>query len=121
MVSCLKLTKVFRQAQESLIISYAHQINSGEVPRIGSPFHKPKVWQEKKDCLFIDSEEATSEQLRFISKVKRVIGETAGKAAGETEGAGADLYHLGSSLSILDKFSHVDWRPCCRPAGTVRS
>jgi exodeoxyribonuclease V alpha subunit len=107
-VPCLRLTKVFRQAQESLIISYAHQINRGEVPRIASPFHKPQVWQEKKDCLFIDSEEATSEQLRFISKVKRMGGESATNAAGETEGAAADPYQQGSSLSIPDKFSHVD-------------
>lgn len=107
-VPCMKLTKVFRQAQESLIISYAHQINSGEVPRIESPFHKPNVWQEKKDCLFIDSEEATGEQLRFISRVKRMTEEPAGKAAVETEGAAADPYQQGSSLSIPDKFSHVD-------------
>jgi exodeoxyribonuclease V alpha subunit len=107
-VPCLKLTKVFRQAQESLIISYAHQINSGEVPRIESPFHKPEIWQEKKDCLFIDSEEATSEQLRFISKVKRMSGESATNAASEMEGAAADPYQQGSSLSIPDKFSHVD-------------
>lgn len=107
-VPCMKLTKVFRQAQESLIISYAHQINSGEVPRIESPFHKPNIWQEKKDCLFIDSEEATGEQLRFISRVKRMTEEPAGKAAVETEGAAADPYQQGSSLSIPDKFSHVD-------------
>ncbi|GAB3162385.1 SF1B family DNA helicase RecD2 [Telluribacter humicola] len=117
-VPCQKLTKVFRQAQESLIISYAHQINSGEVPRIESPFHKPLVWQQKKDCLFIDSEEATSEQLRFISKVRRMMGEPAGKAADETGGAttggattdvaAADPYQQGCGLSIPQKFSHVD-------------
>ena len=74
-VSCHRLTKVFRQAEQSLIISYAHQINRGEVPRMESPFHKPSVWKEGRDCLFIDSEEATQEQLRFISKVKRLSGE----------------------------------------------
>ena len=44
-VSCYRLTKVFRQAQESLIIRYAHQINSGEMPYIDSPFKKPEIWQ----------------------------------------------------------------------------
>jgi exodeoxyribonuclease V alpha subunit len=110
-VSCLKLTKIFRQAQESLIISYAHQINSGAVPRIESPFHNPQVWQQKKDCLFIDSEEATTEQLRFISKVKRLTGQTAGNAMEQAllpADPAADLYHQGSSLSIPAKFSHVD-------------
>ena len=31
-VPCFRLTKIFRQAQESLIIQYAHQINSGRYP-----------------------------------------------------------------------------------------
>lgn len=109
-VPCLKLTKVFRQAQESLIISYAHEINKGEVPRIESPFHKPQVWQEKTDCLFIDSEEATAEQLRFISRVKRFTAESVRKAADvqtETNAAG-DPYSEDNSLSIPAKFSHVD-------------
>ena len=107
-VPCQKLTKVFRQAQQSLIISFAHQINSGEVPRIESPFHQPLVWQQQKDCLFIDSEEATSEQLRFISRVRRMTGGPAGKAAAETEGAAEDPYQRGSGLSIPEKYSHVD-------------
>lgn len=110
-VPCLKLTKVFRQAQESLIISYAHQINKGEVPKIESPFHKPLVWQEKTDCLFIDSEEATSEQLKFIAKVKRMTLQQAAEAIeeqSEEEEPSADLYTQDSSLSIPAKFSYVD-------------
>jgi exodeoxyribonuclease V alpha subunit len=110
-VPCLRLTKVFRQAQESLIISYAHLINKGEVPKIESPFHKPLVWQEKKDCLFIDSEEATAEQLRFISKVRRMTGTPAGNerdAFTIPEDPTADPYNQDSGLSIPAKFSHVD-------------
>ena len=37
-----RLKKVFRQAQESLIIRYAHQINHGDLPYIDSPFKKPR-------------------------------------------------------------------------------
>ncbi|MCU7549070.1 AAA family ATPase [Chitinophagaceae bacterium LB-8] len=110
-VPCMKLTKVFRQAAESLVISFAHQINRGAVPKIESPFHKPHVWQEQKDCLFIDSEEATNEQLKFISKVKRMTVDPGSNASNESivsEEAAADLYNQGSSLSIPDKFSHVD-------------
>ncbi|MCC9138870.1 AAA family ATPase [Pontibacter silvestris] len=110
-VPCLRLTKVFRQAQESLIISYAHQINRGEMPRIESPFHRPPVWQERKDCLFIDSEEATAEELRFISKVRRIAGEEASKAEEKHTMAAeppADYYSQGSNLSIPAKFNHVD-------------
>jgi len=54
-----RLTKVFRQAEENLIIRYAHQINKGEIPKIESPFHKPGLWKHKSGCLFIDAEEAT--------------------------------------------------------------
>lgn len=110
-VRCLKLTKVFRQAEESLIINYAHQINKGVVPRIESPFHKPHIWQEKKDCLFIDSEEATNEQLKFISRVKRLGGELSRKAKDESIQSGEpniDLYREGSNFSIPSKFSHVN-------------
>jgi exodeoxyribonuclease V alpha subunit len=70
-VPCFLLTKIFRQAQESLIIKYAHQINKGEIPWIKSPFKKPEIWKEKTDCLFLDSDEATKEQISFISRVKR--------------------------------------------------
>lgn len=114
-VPCMRLTKVFRQAQESLIISYAHQINKGEVPRIESPFHLPEVWQQKKDCLFIDSEEATNEQLKFISKVKKMTGDAVNPVVKEynlleepSAPYGSDLYTQGSSFAIPEKFSHVD-------------
>ena len=114
MVPCQKLTKVFRQAAESLIISYAHQINRGEVPRIESPFHQPTVWQEKVDCLFIDSEEATTEQLNFIKKIKRVTQAPVNLTVKDhnllEEPPGtyqtSDLYTQGSTFSIPAKFSH---------------
>jgi exodeoxyribonuclease V alpha subunit len=120
-VPCLKLTKVFRQAAESKIITYAHQINRGIVPKIDSPFHRPELWKEKSDCLFIDSEEATNEQLRFIAKVKRVMGEaTKGekgvveeKAADENEPEsmgeeGGEVYTRAGGIAIPEKFSFVD-------------
>ena len=70
-IPCFRLTQVFRQAQESLIIQYAHQINKGQTPAIASPFKNPDLWTTKADCLFIDSDEATQEQLGFITRVKR--------------------------------------------------
>jgi exodeoxyribonuclease V alpha subunit len=70
-VPCFRLTQVFRQAQESLIIRYAHQINHGEFPHIDSPFNKPAIWRQGADCLFLDSDEATREQLGFVARVKR--------------------------------------------------
>ena len=72
-VPVFRLTEVFRQARESLIIASAHQINRGEVPFITSPFKKPESWREE-DCLFIDSDEATQEQIRFVTRVKQSLG-----------------------------------------------
>ena len=36
-----RLTKVFRQAQASSIIRFAHEINSGKLPKITSPVQRP--------------------------------------------------------------------------------
>jgi exodeoxyribonuclease V alpha subunit len=119
-VPCLMLTKVFRQAAESKIITYAHQINRGVVPKIDSPFHRPELWKEKSDCLFIDSEEATHEQLRFIAKVKRAMGEAAKEEKGVEEGQAdkkelenkledrTEGYTTAGEIAIPEKFSFVD-------------
>jgi exodeoxyribonuclease V alpha subunit len=54
-VPTYKLTQIFRQGQESKIISYAHKINHGEHPNINSPLTEPKIWKDGIDCMFIDS------------------------------------------------------------------
>ncbi|MEK6200843.1 MAG: AAA family ATPase [Desulfobulbaceae bacterium] len=69
-VPVFTLNKVFRQAEESSIIRYAHAINKGVIPQIHSPFKRPGLWSEKADCLFLDSNEATKEQLRVITRVR---------------------------------------------------
>ncbi|NDD64141.1 MAG: ATP-dependent RecD-like DNA helicase, partial [Acidobacteria bacterium] len=50
-VPVARLTQVFRQAAESLIIQNAHAINRGEFPRLVAP------GAEKCDCYFIESED----------------------------------------------------------------
>ena len=70
-VPAFHLTEVFRQARESKIIEFAHQINKGITPHIDSPFKRPDVWKQKVDCLFIDSDEATKDQLDFVTRVKK--------------------------------------------------
>ncbi|MBV5316504.1 MAG: AAA family ATPase [Desulfobulbaceae bacterium] len=68
-IPCYRLTTIFRQAQQSAIISAAHQINRGEVPSLDSPFKTPELWKQS-DCFFIDSAEATQQQLQFVNRVK---------------------------------------------------
>lgn len=46
-IPCFRLTQFFRQAQASLIIQYAHQINQGQTPAIESPFKIPELWHKK--------------------------------------------------------------------------
>lgn len=68
-IPCHRLTTIFRQAQESAIITTAHQINAGMVPSLGSPFKSPQLWKQS-DCFFIDSAEATQKQMQFVNRVK---------------------------------------------------
>lgn len=75
-VPAFRLTRVFRQAEESLIIRFAHQINQGEIPKIESPFHRPDLWKHKAGCMFIDADEATGEQLQFLARAKAAIRHT---------------------------------------------
>ncbi|MBI9086330.1 MAG: AAA family ATPase [Desulfobacterales bacterium] len=115
-VPCFELKKVFRQAQESLIIKYAHQINNGVMPHIDSPFKKPEIWQQKADCLFMDSDEATKEQLNFIARVKRFYESQTPEQA-EIAESDPNLYEFRinepvvpyeTELTIPKKFQHVD-------------
>ena len=113
-VPCFRLTKIFRQAQEFLIIRYAHQINGGEMPYVDSPFKKPEIWQTGTDCLFIDSDEATKEQLSFVTRVKRFY---AAKLSESEKDDDPNLYEFRTNepvvpyeteLIIPKKFQHVD-------------
>lgn len=114
-VVCIRLTTVFRQAGESLIIRHAHKINGGEVPRIDSPFRKPGIWREKDDCLFIDSEEATLEQVQFVSKIRRALQDHGMPENRMTPDDNADPYAFGTDeagadkagIQIPEKFAHV--------------
>lgn len=54
-VPVYRLNKIFRQGKESLIIKYAHQINSGVNPSIETPLLTPEVWTDGSDCCFVDS------------------------------------------------------------------
>ena len=118
-VPCFRLTRIFRQARESLIVRYAHQINKGDMPWIASPFKNPDIWQDGTDCLFLDSDEATKEQITFISRVKKFydlkLSELEEKA---TDGADeSDFFEFRvqeevvpyeTEITIPKKFSHVD-------------
>jgi exodeoxyribonuclease V alpha subunit len=122
-VPVYRLTEVFRQAKESSIIRHAHQINSGFVPRIESPFYRPQLWQESEDCLFIDSDEATQEQLSFVKKVKYLAEKRRTYKVQEKKDAEKyfnkdkdnsidkiheSLYTEDEEISIPDKFQHVN-------------
>jgi len=120
-IPCFRLTKVFRQAQQSHIIRYAYQINSGEIPYIDSPFKKPEIWGDGTDCLFIDSDEATKEQLGFIATVKKYY---AAKVSDTENGSGPDenffefrvnepVVPYETELTIPPKFLHVNIEKLC--------
>lgn len=54
-VPIFKLTKIFRQDKESLIIKNATEINEQRMPVIDTPLLDPVLWKNGTDCLFIDS------------------------------------------------------------------
>jgi exodeoxyribonuclease V alpha subunit len=131
-----RLTKVFRQAQASSIIRFAHDINSGLVPKIISPLARPKAFSEGHDCLFLDADEATQDQIRFIQKARYAIEHTTSNASGDghllklgeewagrlqktSEGIEVDKLYRPEELdeqsirapvlTIPEKFKHVDF------------
>ena len=114
-VPCFRLTKIFRQAQTSSIIRYAHEMNKSQIPPIPSPFNKPELWQSGEDCLFIDSDEATKEQLRFIHNVKHhcqwkspEINNDADDTLFEFRAEENITSAYEQDFVIPDKFKHVD-------------
>ncbi|HEY8270517.1 MAG TPA: AAA family ATPase [Pseudobdellovibrionaceae bacterium] len=114
-ISRYRLTKVFRQAQASTIIRYAHEINTGSVPKILSPLAQPKAFQEGNDCLFIDADEATKDQIQFIQRAKQAMDSAKANQHGKIEVDKLyrpDLFDEAAVrapvLTIPDKFKHVD-------------
>jgi exodeoxyribonuclease V alpha subunit len=126
-VPVFRLTKIFRQAQESAIIRFAHEINRGITPRIESPFHRPGAWKEGLDCLFIDADEATLEQLRFVKRVKRSIDAVSDDTA-EGDAGTNELEQLYVDTTpgvpavpfvVPDKFRHVDLAQLLKTEGAI--
>jgi exodeoxyribonuclease V alpha subunit len=62
-----RLSQVFRQAAESLIVQNAHRINRGEFPRLIKP------GEEKSDCYFIEAEEADDVVRLIVNAVSKSL------------------------------------------------
>lgn len=141
-----RLTKVFRQAQASSIIRFAHEINTGSVPRIISPLAKPSAFAEGNDCLFVDADEATQDQVKFIGRARYAIEQTLkepqsghliklgeewqGRLQKTSEGIEVDsLYRpelfdeqavRAPVLTIPEKFKHVDLSKFAKAESTTK-
>ncbi len=76
LIPSFELKKIFRQAGESLIIRYSHDINRGKIPLIPSPIEDPKVWENSVDCLFVDSEHASQKEINFLRRFKNFLEST---------------------------------------------
>ena len=116
------LNTIFRQAGESLIITYAHQINRGQTPRIASPFKQPALWG-KADCFFMDSDEAAKAQMGFIARTKHHL-----QSIEEREEAGGeDPLCFDSELNndtyqgfeVPEQFRHVNLRALATAEGSA--
>ena len=74
-VPVFALTQVFRQAANSDIVSFAHGMQKAVVPSVPSPLAFPEYWEldsiaAGRNCLFLDAEEPTQDQLKLIKKIK---------------------------------------------------
>ncbi|MGE4560466.1 MAG: AAA family ATPase [Desulfobulbus sp.] len=107
-VPCFRLTTIFRQARESIIIRTAHQINKGEMPTLESPFKNPQVWKTS-DCFFIDSAEATRQQLHFVARVKLHYADMEAREAlyAQTPYAPGDEAGGQEPFAVPERFGHV--------------
>lgn len=106
---CFRLTTIFRQAQQSAIITTAHQINRGEMPMLESPFKSPQVWL-KSDCFFIDSSESTQKQIQFVHRVKQHFGDVATREASYGQSPYSpepEQEEFGYGFAVPDQFRHV--------------
>jgi exodeoxyribonuclease V alpha subunit len=65
-VPVIRLNQVFRQAQASHIVSHAHQINKGQLPRF-----EPVSNQPKSDCLWL----AAPEPQQGVQAIRDLISE----------------------------------------------
>ena len=126
-VPCFRLTQVFRQARESKIIGFAHQMNSGETPRIESPFKHPEVWKDGTDCIFLDSDEPTQEQMSFVTRVKNQfklrINQLEGLSTNETpyDFRTGEAIHSAyeKEFQVPKKFAHVDLQQLAKAEGGI--
>ena len=92
------------------------------MPHIESPFRKPAVWTNGADCFFMDSDEATQEQLRFVSRVKRICdARSADPAPGwpvrrtcMSSASASPVVPYETELAIPRKFKHVDLEQVAR-------
>jgi exodeoxyribonuclease V alpha subunit len=63
----------------------------------------PEIWKQGADCLFLDSDEATKEQLSFIAKVKNYQDL---KSAGlnNQSNSGSNLYEFRTHEEVIPSF-----------------
>ncbi|HZP80872.1 MAG TPA: AAA family ATPase, partial [Chthonomonadaceae bacterium] len=67
-VPSIRLTQVFRQAQESLIVTNAHRIREGQFPQLVPPKER-----EGKNCLWIEVEESTEGAEQVVKLVRKSL------------------------------------------------
>jgi exodeoxyribonuclease V alpha subunit len=67
-VPSVRLTQVFRQAQESLIVTNAHRIRVGEFPQLVPPKER-----EGKNCLWVEVEDSVEGAQKVVTLVRKSL------------------------------------------------
>lgn len=124
-IAVFKLTQIHRQDDRGKLVAAAHQINAGKLPWIDGPLENKELWEGEQDLFFIDSEEVTVEQAKFLRTAKQFLSrrfdegssfsiqrEQTTQAYFEKTGLikeAAETNHLKEyQLQIPEKFFHAD-------------
>jgi exodeoxyribonuclease V alpha subunit len=67
-IPSIRLTQVFRQAQESLIVTNAHRVREGKFPVLVPPKER-----EGKNCLWVEAEESADGAEQVVKLVRRSL------------------------------------------------
>jgi exodeoxyribonuclease V alpha subunit len=98
-------------------VAHVLEVHAPSLPKIASVNLMPEIWQQKSDCLFMDSDEATKEQLNFIARVKRFYEFQSTEQVDIAESDPNELYEFRinepvapyeTELTIPKKFQHVN-------------
>ena len=86
----VRLTEIFRQAAESLIVTNAHRIHDGELPELGAPPRGRPAGDDKRDFFFLEEDDPAKAALAGPRSGRHPLAAPLRLRPARHPGAGAD-------------------------------